>query len=114
MSCVCLQDLNRLPMQWQISHDVLRVVTQTTRLLQLAEKHLNAASPWKAEVLGLLAEQCPEQAADAAHLGRALCHLQVLQALLTDHHVLLNRRLVQVGDSGTTASPKHQALVDVA
>ena len=84
-------------MQWQLSHDILRVVTQTTTVLQQAERQLDAASPWKARALGILAEQAPEQAADAAHLGRALCHLQVLQALLTEHHLVLHRRLLQVG-----------------
>lgn len=92
-----MQDLSRLPTQWQLSHDILRVVTQTTTVLQQAERQLDAASPWKARVLGILAEQTPEQAADAALLGRALCHLQVLQALLTEHHLVLHRRLVQVG-----------------
>ena len=90
-------------MQWQMSHDISRVVTQTTRLLQLADRRMDCHSPWKSTVSGLLAERVHKRAAEDAHLDRALCHLQVLQALLTDRHAFLERRLLQVGVSRKTA-----------
>ena len=40
-----LQDLSRLPVQWQVTHDVLTVVRDTIKLLQQAEKRL-VSSTW--------------------------------------------------------------------
>ncbi|CAL5224735.1 g7467 [Coccomyxa viridis] len=90
------EDLNRLPMQWQLTQDILRVFRQTIQLLQQIERRLDVASPWKARVSGLLSEHSDEQAADSVHLARALCNLQVLQALLADQDRIWDRRLVQV------------------
>ena len=84
-------------MQWQLTQDILRVFRQTTQLLQQIERRLDVASPWKARVSGLLSEHSDEQAADSVHLARALCNLQVLQALLADQDRIWDRRLVQVG-----------------
>ena len=59
-------------------------------------------------------EDTPAQAADAAELGRALRHLQLLQALLTDHHGLLDTRLVQVGCSQCRGQPEcHTPVAEV-
>ena len=80
-----------------MSHDILRVVRETTKLLQQAERRLDAASPYKAGLSGLQAEDTPGQAAASERLGTALSHIQTLQAMLADQQALLDRRHLQVG-----------------
>lgn len=93
---ILFQDLSRVPAQWQVSHETSKVVKGTTRLLQLAGRRLDVGSPWGRRISGIQAERQPEQASDEAHLGAALRHIQMLQALLADQHVLLDRHLLEV------------------
>lgn len=111
---ILFQDLSRFPAQWQVSHNTYKVVKGTARLLQLAGRRLDVGSPWGARISGIQAERQPEQASDEAHLGVALRHIQMLQALLADQHVLLDRHLLEVSalmkpsSLYTTARAAHQ------